>query len=137
MNIKLQTNEQLSATVANGLAGVFINGVSLSASLSGKADVSAIPINVSQLSNDSGYLTAHQSLSNYYTKSETSSATEISTAFANAGGGSDQLSTKLDSSASWPAWVADRFYDYKQVVSHNGKLWKANGPAPEFEPGSP
>ena len=34
MNIKLQTNEQLSATVANGLAGVFVNGVSLSASLS-------------------------------------------------------------------------------------------------------
>ena len=60
--------------MANGLAGVFVNGVSLSASLSGKADVSAIPVNVSQLSNDSGYLTAHQSLSGYYAKSETSSA---------------------------------------------------------------
>ena len=66
MNIKLQTNEQLSATVANGLAGVFVNGVSLSASLSGKADVSAFQ--------------------NYYIKSETSSANEISMALENAGG---------------------------------------------------
>lgn len=116
MNIKLQTNEQLSTTVANGLAGVFINGVSLSASLSGKADVS--------------------SFQNYYTKSETSSAAEISTALANAGGGSDQLSTKLDSSAVWPAWVDSGSYDYNQIVSHNGKLWKANAPFPGGEPGS-
>lgn len=41
MNIKLKTDEQLSTTVANGLAGVFINGVSLSASLSSKADLTA------------------------------------------------------------------------------------------------
>lgn len=54
MNIKLQTNERLSATVADGLAGVFVNGVSLSASLSGKADLTA--------------------LQNYYAKSETSSS---------------------------------------------------------------
>lgn len=113
MNIKLQTNERLSATVADGLAGVFVNGVSLSASLSGKADVSAIPINISQLSNDSGYITSVDvptktsqisndsgfitsadisskadvsALQNYYTKSETSSANEISTALENAGG---------------------------------------------------
>jgi len=66
MNIKLQTNERLSATVADGLAGLFVNGVSLSASLSGKADLTA--------------------LQNYYAKTETSSANEISTAFENAGG---------------------------------------------------
>ena len=42
MNIKLKTNEQLSATVTNGLAGVFVNGVSLSASLSSKADLTAL-----------------------------------------------------------------------------------------------
>ena len=42
--------------------------------------VSQIPLSVSQLENDAGYLTAHQSLSNYYTKSETSSNVEISTA---------------------------------------------------------
>ena len=33
------------------------------------------------LENDSGYLTEHQSLSDYYTKSETSSVVELSTAF--------------------------------------------------------
>ena len=30
----------------------------------------AIPVNVSQLTNDSGYLTEHQSLDDYYTKSQ-------------------------------------------------------------------
>lgn len=41
--------------------------------------VSQIPLSVSQLENDSGYLTEHQSLSDYYTKNETSSNAEIST----------------------------------------------------------
>ena len=50
---------------------------------------SQIPTNVSQLSNDAGYLTEHQSLSNYYVKSETSSASEISDAIAQAGKGYD------------------------------------------------
>ena len=39
---------------------------------------SQIPLSVGQLINDAGYLSAHQSLSNYYTKSDTSSAVEIS-----------------------------------------------------------
>ena len=52
-------------------------------SLSNYALTSQIPLSVSQLENDAGYLTEHQSLSDYYTKSETSSATELSTAFDN------------------------------------------------------
>lgn len=52
------------------------------------------------------------------------------------GGGSGQLSTKLDSSAAWPAWIVGIVYNYKQIVSHNGKLWKANVPGPSGEPGS-
>ena len=36
-----------------------------------KAWLSSVPTKTSQLANDSGYLTAHQSLSNYYTKAET------------------------------------------------------------------
>lgn len=51
---------------------------------------SQIPTNVSQLSNDAGYLTEHQSLSDYYTKNETSSNVEITTA----------LNGKLDLSAT-------------------------------------
>lgn len=39
--------------------------------LAAKADISSVPTKTSQLANDSGYLTAHQSLSNYYTKAET------------------------------------------------------------------
>lgn len=100
MNIKLQTNEQLSATVANGLAGVFVNGVSLSASLSSKADLTALQncytksetSSSSEISNElkkyqlSGNYLSVNALVNYYTKSETSSANEISTALENAGG---------------------------------------------------
>lgn len=41
----------------------------------------AIPTKTSELSNDAGFLTEHQSLSNYYIKNETSSASEISNAF--------------------------------------------------------
>ena len=43
----------------------------LRASIDQKADISSVPTKTSQLTNDSGYLTAHQSLSDYYTKEET------------------------------------------------------------------
>lgn len=46
------------------------------------------------------------------------------------------MSTKLDSSAAWPAWADGESYDYNQIVSHNGKLWKADAPEPSGEPGS-
>ena len=36
----------------------------------GNIDIPSIPTNVSSFTNDAGYLTSHQSLSNYYTKSE-------------------------------------------------------------------
>lgn len=40
-----------------------------------------MPTKTSDLSNDSGYLTEHQSLSDYYTKSETSSNVELDAEF--------------------------------------------------------
>ena len=49
---------------------------------SGFITSSAIPSNVSAFTNDAGYLTQHQSLANYYTKSETDAA--ISTAIGGA-----------------------------------------------------
>ena len=48
-----------------------------------KADIDQIPTKTSQLVNDSGYLTAHQSLSDYYTKEQTDEA--ISGALSSAG----------------------------------------------------
>lgn len=42
--------------------------------LSSKANTSAIPTKVSQLTNDKGYLTSHQSLSDYAKKTEVTSA---------------------------------------------------------------
>ena len=43
----------------------------LRAKISYKADISSVPTKTSQLANDSGFLSAHQSLSDYYTKAET------------------------------------------------------------------
>lgn len=39
-------------------------------SKAGKSEIPTVPTNVSAFTNDAGYLTQHQSLSNYYTKSE-------------------------------------------------------------------
>ena len=62
------------------------------------AKLDDIPTKVSQLSNDAGYLTEHQSLSDYYTKSETSSNVELDTMFETKADLS-ALSTKADLSA--------------------------------------
>lgn len=43
----------------------------ISSIVDSKAPLTSIPTKTSQLANDSGYLTAHQSLSSYYTKQET------------------------------------------------------------------
>lgn len=290
MNIKLQTNEQLSTTVANGLAGVFVNGVSLSASLSSKADLTALQnyltaetepafaelsgnfltsvpttyktyASTKETLSTDGYLLTNDVKISYHDqaiwlssktyvtsvdctnfikdgmlssaqlcgttlvlKFNTDASTQpISVELSNfvdnnAGGGkvyfdnrisditgsddlsvvklsadeyaqmlsdgtclsnaiyiveapnidafkqritnvasptdlsdaatkeyvdnavgssgSGQLSAKLDASAAWPTWVAGELYDLNQVVSHNGKLWKANEPGPIHEPGS-
>ena len=55
----------------------------LRASIDQKADIDQIPTKTSQLENDSNFLTAHQSLSNYYTKQQTDEA--ISSALSSAG----------------------------------------------------
>lgn len=169
MNIKLQANEQLSATVANGLAGVFINGVSLSASLSsasgkvyfdnrisgiiGSNDLSVVKLSVDEYAqmledgtclSNAIYIVEAPNIDAFKQRiTNVASPTDLSDAATkeyvdNAVGssGSGQLSAKLDASAAWPAWVAGELYDLNQVVSHNGKLWKANGPSPAWEPGS-
>lgn len=45
--------------------------------LSDKPTIPVVPTNVSAFTNDTGYITEHQSLSNYYTKSETYSKAEV------------------------------------------------------------
>lgn len=54
----------------------------LRASIGAKANLDQIPTKTSQLTNDSGFLTAHQSLSDYYTKQQTDEA--ISSALSSA-----------------------------------------------------
>ena len=58
-------------------------------SLANYALKSQIPTKVSQLTNDKGYLTSHQSLANYYTKEQTYSQGEIN----------NKLATKLNAKA--------------------------------------
>lgn len=50
---------------AGGLSGFYIGEQSLNGILSSKADLSAIPSNTSQLSNDSGYITSSDIHSDY------------------------------------------------------------------------
>ena len=45
--------------------------------LTDQPTIPVVPTNVSAFTNDAGYLTEHQSLSNYYTKSETYSKSEV------------------------------------------------------------
>ena len=95
MDIKLQTNEQLSVTVANGLSGVFVNGTPLISSIGTKADVSSLTAYYQKSETSSGfqistelkkyqlsgnYLSSN-ALNNYYTKTETSSTSQISAEF--------------------------------------------------------
>lgn len=54
----------------------------LRASIGAKANIDQIPTKTSQLENDSNFLTAHQSLSDYYTKQQTDEA--ISSALSSA-----------------------------------------------------
>ena len=74
---------------------------------------SQIPTNVSQLSNDAGYLTEHQSLSDYYMKNETSSANQIS----------DELASKLESTAAAPVFDSSKTYDVGEYVTHDSMLY--------------
>ena len=57
-----------------------VNNLVESAKTDVEAEIPTVPTNVSAFDNDAGYLTEHQSLSNYYTKSETSGKTEIDNA---------------------------------------------------------
>ena len=102
----------------------------ITAALNGKADkgeIPTIPTNVSAFNNDAGYITSsalngyateqwvenkgylteHQSLNNYYTKSETSGATQISTA----------LASKADTATTYTKSEVDTALSGKQDVS--------------------
>lgn len=57
-----------------------VNNLVESAKTDVEDEIPTVPTNVSAFANDAGYLTEHQSLSNYYTKSETSGKTEIDNA---------------------------------------------------------
>ena len=113
VDAKFETKADLSALneVADSLSNYYTKSETSSATeiqnaLDGKqptgdyALVSQIPLSVSQLENDAGYLTEHQSLSDYYTKNETSSAIEIETALNNVSVDLSEYYTKSETSSA-------------------------------------
>ena len=116
-------------TLDSGSTNAVANSA-ITAALNGKADkgeIPTIPTNVSAFNNDAGYITSsalngyateqwvenkgylteHQSLNNYYTKSETSGATQISTA----------LASKADTATTYTKSEVDTALSGKQDVS--------------------
>lgn len=79
----LATIEYVDETVQQEASARQAADQELRASIAQKADIDQIPTKTSQLQNDSNFLTAHQSLSNYYTKQQTDEA--ISNALSSAG----------------------------------------------------
>lgn len=79
----LATTEYVDKSVEQEAAARQAADQELRASIAEKAGIDQIPTKTSQLENDSNFLTAHQSLSNYYTKQQTDEA--ISSALSSAG----------------------------------------------------
>lgn len=79
----LATQEYVDETVQQEASARQAADQELRASIDQKADIDQIPTKTSQLENDSNFLTAHQSLSDYYTKQQTDEA--ISNALSSAG----------------------------------------------------
>ena len=79
----LATTEYVDESVEQEASARQAADQELRASIAEKADIDQIPTKTSQLTNDSNFLTAHQSLSNYYTKQQTDEA--ISSALSSAG----------------------------------------------------
>ena len=79
----LATTQYVDQTVQQEASARQAADQELRASIDQKAGIDQIPTKTSQLENDSNFLTAHQSLSNYYTKQETDEA--ISSALSSAG----------------------------------------------------
>ena len=110
----------------------------LRASIDQKADIDQIPTKTSQLENDSNFLTAHQSLSDYYTKQQTDEA--ISNALSSAGdshyiesedgtqriyGNRDvrTLSSEPGTYGPWTSAVDGRVDETWHVVEAGANLW--------------
>ena len=79
----LATTQYVDETIQQEAAARQAADQELRASIAEKADIDQIPTKTSQLENDSNFLTAHQSLSDYYTKQQTDEA--ISSALSSAG----------------------------------------------------
>lgn len=67
------TKEETDTAISTAIADLDIPDVTGFAKLE---DIPTIPTNVSSFNNDAGYLTEHQSLTNYYTRGETDVAIE-------------------------------------------------------------
>lgn len=108
-------NEEIAARI-NDIRNV-------NATLESKADKSEIPTvptNVSAFTNDAGYLTQHQSLDNYYTKTEVNTSLESK---------ADKTEIPNLNGYATEQWVGEQGYltEHQQLKTINGETIVGNG----------
>lgn len=85
-----------------------------------KSEIPTVPTNVSAFTNDAGYLTEHQSLSNYYTKSEVNTSLESK---------ADKTEIPSLNGYATEQWVGEQGYltEHQTLKTINGQTIVGNG----------
>ena len=85
-----------------------------------KSEIPTVPTNVSAFTNDAGYLTEHQSLDNYYTKTEVNTSLESK---------ADKTEIPSLNGYATEQWVGEQGYltEHQQLKTINGETIVGNG----------
>ena len=85
-----------------------------------KSEIPTVPTNVSAFTNDAGYLTEHQSLNDYYTKTEVNTSLESK---------ADKTEIPSLNGYATEQWVGQQGYltEYQQLKTINGETIVGNG----------
>ena len=85
-----------------------------------KSEIPTVPTNVSAFTNDAGYLTEHQSLDNYYTKTEVNASLEAK---------ADKTEIPSLNGYATEQWVGEQGYltEHQQLKTINGESIIGNG----------
>lgn len=85
-----------------------------------KSEIPTVPTNVSAFTNDAGYLTEHQSLDNYYTKTEVNTSLELK---------ADKTEIPSLNGYATEQWVGEQGYltEHQSLKTINGETIVGNG----------
>jgi hypothetical protein len=125
--ISAQVDNKLDTTAFSDVSGSFLTAVSIPESADWSETTDVVQTNSGKWNDitayqnaSAGYLTAHQDLSNYYTKSETSGADELANAFANIPAGDSEVNSYVhDTSAT--------IDEVNSTVQSNSASWGQGG----------